>query len=288
MVAGPSPTVLKRYVALELRRMRETATYSRKDVAARLRCAESHITHLETMRNLPKAAELELLLEHYGAGDRIGAFHALVDAARKGKDWWRPFGDAAPKWLDLLLGMEAAAHRIDRYDAMLIPGLFQTPAYAAAVMRVGEPELADDEVNKRVELRLARQDVLYRQPSPPKVWCVLDESVLLRMAESSAVMVEQLAHLAKLTDLPTVTVQIMPLAEGLHPGMSGTFTVLSFPAEFVGDPGVAYTESRISGTYYEDLAEITRYRETLTRLQVQARRPEETPAILARRIEELS
>jgi len=288
MVASSSPTVLKRYVALELRRLREAAGFKREQVAARLRCAVSHISHLETMRNLPKGPELEVLLEFYGVGERAAAFLDLVDAARRGRDWWLPFKDAAPEWFDLYLGMESSAVQIDSYDSMVVPGLFQTPAYAKAVIRAGEPELADAEVARRIELRMARQDVLTRQPDSPAVWSVLDESALHRPAGEPQVLLEQLDHLVKLLDLPMVTIQVLPLEAGVHAGVEGTFMILTFPPELVGDPGIAYVESRIGSTYYEDPAEIMTYRNTLRRIQIQARTPQETRTLLVRRIEELT
>jgi len=288
MVASSSPTVLKRYIALELRRLREAAGFKREQVAQRLRCAVSHISHLETMRNLPKAAELEVLLDFYGATERTAAFLDLVDAARRGHDWWLPFKGAAPEWFDLYLGMESSAIQIDSYDSMIVPGLFQTPAYAKAVIQAGEPELSDVELARRLELRMARQDVLTRQPNPPTVWSVLDESVLHRPAGDSQVLAEQLEHLVKLTDLPTVNIQLLPLDVGVHAGIEGTFIILTFPPELVGDPGVAYTEARITGAYYEDPAEIMIYRNTLRRIQVQARTPQDTRTLLVRRIEELT
>jgi len=288
MVASSSPTVLRRYVALELRRLREGAGFKREQVAERLRCALSHISHLETMRNLPKAAELEVLLGFYGVAERTAAFLELVDAARRGRDWWLPFKGAVPEWLDLYLGMESSAVQIDSYDAMIVPGLFQTPAYAKAVIRAGEPELADAEVARRIELRMARQDVLTRQPNPPVVWRVLDESVLHRPAGEPQVLLEQLDHLVKLLDLPTLTIQVLPLEVGVHAGVEGTFTILTFPPELVGDPGIAYVESRIGNTYYEDRAEIMTYRNTLRRIQIHARTPQETRTLLVRRIEELT
>jgi transcriptional regulator with XRE-family HTH domain len=288
MVASSSPTVLKRYVALELRRLREAAGFKREQVAERLRCAVSHISHLEIMRNLPKGPELEVLLDFYGVAERTAAFLDLVDAARRGRDWWLPFKDAAPEWLDLLLGMESSAVQIDSYDSMIVPGLFQTPAYAKAVIRAAEPEPPDAEVARRIELRMARQDVLTRQPDPPTVWCVLDESVLHRPAGEPQVLLEQLEHLVKLTDLPTLTIQVLPLEAGVHAGTEGTFTILTFPPELEGDPGVAYTEARTRGTYHEDPAEIMIYRNTLRRIQIQARTPQDTRTLLVRRVEELT
>lgn len=288
MVASTSPTVLRRYVALELRRLREGAGFKREQVAERLRCAVSHITHLETMRNLPRAAELEVLLAFYGAGERTAAFLDLVDAGRRRKDWWLPFKGTAPEWFNLYLGMETSAAQIESYDAMVVPGLFQTPAYAKRVIHTGEPELPDAEVARRIDLRMARQDVLTRQPSPPVVWSVLDESVLHRPAGEPGVLAEQLDHLVKLTELPTVTIQLLPLDVGVHAGSDGTFMILTFPSDLVGDPGVAYMESRTRGSYYEDADEIMTYRTTLRRIQIEARTPEDTRIALVRRIEELT
>jgi transcriptional regulator with XRE-family HTH domain len=280
--------VFKRYVALQLREMREATGLKREQVAEHLGCTSGHVRHLETLVSLPKAVEVRALLSLYGAPERTEPFLALVDAARRGKDWWTDF-PGVPKWLDLLLGMEAAAATIHSYDTMVVPGLFQTPAYAAAVIRGGEPNLPDAEVHQRVELRMARQDVLTRRPEPPGVWCVLDESVLYRQAENPAVLAEQLVHLVKLCDLPNVYIQVLPFDRpGLHAGINGTFTVLTFGPELVGDPGVAYTESRISGTYYKDPAEIMRYRDTWSRVQLLAHTPEQSRAMVARRAEETS
>lgn len=287
MVAASSPTVLKRHVALQLRSLREAAGLKREQVAEQLGRTTGHVRHLETMVSLPNQLEVRALLPLYGAPERAESFLTLVDAARRGKDWWTDF-PGVPSWLELLLGMEAAAATINSYDTMVVPGLFQTPAYAKAVVQGGEPDLPDAEVNQRVELRMARQDVLTR-PEPPQVWCVLDEAVLYRQAENAAVLPEQLEHLVKLCELPNVHLQVLTRkATGLHAGINGTFTVLTFGPELVGDPGVAYTESRISGTYHQDAAAIMRYRDTWSRVQLLAETPEQSRTILAQRAEEIS
>lgn len=286
MVAAPSPTVLKRHVALQLRSLREAAGLKREQVAEQLGRTVGHVRHLETMVSLPNQLEVRALLALYGVPERVDSFLALVAAAKRGKDWWTDF-PGVPAWLELLLGMEAAAATIHSYDTMVVPGLFQTPAYAQAVIRGGQPDLPDDEVHQRVELRMARQDVL-TGPEPPQVWCVLDESVLYRQAEDPAVLPEQVEHLVKLGDLPNVHLQVLTRdALGLHCGINGTFTVLTFGPELVGDPGVAYTETRISGTYHEDAAEIMRYRDTWSRVQLLAQTPEQTRAILVQRAQEI-
>ena len=297
MVAS-GPTVLRRHVALQLRALREAADLKREFVAKQLGCTGGHVRHLETLVSLPRPLEVRALLPLYGAPERVDSFLGLVDAAKRGKDWFAEF-PGRPRWLDLLLGMEAAAATIHSYDAMVVRGLFQTPAYARAVILGQEPDLPDAEVQQRIELRMARQDLLTR-PEPPQVWCVLDESVLYRRSLDRMVLAEQLEHLGKLSELPNVHIQLLPLdlpgreqpgqaaAGGLHAGINGTFTVLTFGPELVGDPGVAYTESRISGTYYEDPAEIMRYRDTWSRVQLQALTPEQSRDLLSRRVEEIT
>jgi len=171
---------------------------------------------------------------------------------------------------------------------MVVPGLLQTRAYASAIIRGGEPSLPDDEVEQRIELRMARQEILSRKSTPPTVWCVLDESVLYRRAKDPAVLAEQLERLIKLGELPNVHIQVLPFdAFGLHAGISGTFTLLTFGPELVGDPGVAHAETRIRSFYYEDAAHIMRYRDTWSRVQVQALSPEDSLAVLACRIKEV-
>jgi hypothetical protein len=282
-----SPTVLKRYVALELRRLRESAGFKRDDVAKRAGCATSHITHLEVARNLPKVPELELLLRYYGAAKRIPAFLELLDEARTGQDWWLPFADATPSWFELFLGLESSAEQIMSYHALVVPGLFQTPDYAEHVIRTEAPGLTNIEVAQRIELRMARQDVLTRQPDPPTVSVVIDESVLYRPAGNEIVLAEQLRHLLKLGELPTITIRVLPLSAGVHAGVSGSFVLLSFPAMMENDPGVMYAEDRVRGTYYDDPADIAHCRETLLRLRELAFSAEESRSVLQRRVDEL-
>ncbi len=284
-----SPTVLRRHVALQLKELREAVQpeLKREAVAEHLGCSLGHVRHLETLVSLPKPLEVRALLPLYGVPERVERFLGLVDAAKAGKDWWSDF-PGVPSWLELLLGMEAAAATMHRYDALVVPGLFQTPAYMAAVIRTQEPDLDEAEVQQRIQLRQARQDVLTRRPVPPEVFVLLDESVLYRITADPAVLVEQLEHLVKISELPNVHLQVVPLAGGLHAGINGTFAVLGFGPELDGDPGIAYTESRIQGTYYEQADQIQRYRDTWSSVQLQAATPEETRAILADRAEEIA
>jgi transcriptional regulator with XRE-family HTH domain len=287
-VTVTNPTMLRRYVALELRRLREAAGLSMDEVGKELGRSGSTVRHLETQRSLPGRLEVERLLQLFGVSERTEGFLNLVNAARRGKDWWADF-PGVPERMDLLLGMEAAAVDIRGYDAVLVPGLFQTPTYAKAVMRAGEPNLPDDELRPLIDLRMQRQDILTRRLDPPAVWWVLDESVLTRRAADPMVLPEQLNHLVRLGDLPNVHIRILPSdAVGIHAGMDGSFRIFTFGSEMVNDPGVVYTESRIGVNYHENPADIQRYHETWLQVQVQALNPEESRAMLVRRVEEIT
>lgn len=275
-------------MAFELRKIREDAGITRSQVAQRLHCVVSHVSHVETMRNLPRAAEIEVMLDFYGASDRTEFFIDMLTAARKGKDWWAAYQDAVPKEFDLFLGLESAATRIDSYEAVVVPGLLQLPAYAAAVIRDGNPDLSEEEVEGRVELRSARQRILDREEPQLRVRSIIDESVLRRAVGGASVAAEQLAHLVELTRRPNVEIQVLPASIGAHPALSGSFQLLWFPPNMPGGPGVGYVENRMQAIYYEAAEEIAAYRDVFTRLQERALSLADSRAVLEDAVREFS
>lgn len=287
MVSSSSPTVLKRWIAYELRRLRESSDYSRQDAAERIGKATSQIGHLENMRNLPSMSDVEVLLTWYGHGDRVEFFRDLLKQAKKGRDWWVGFSDVTPEWFSLYLGLESSAVQIESYDATVVPGILQTPDYAEAIIRGGAPTMSEEAIARQIELRLARQELLERAEEPPQVWRILDESVLRRTVGGPTTMRRQLEHLVKLYDRPNIDIQVLPHSAGAHTGMEGTFTILSFPGELIADPGVVYVQTRIKGIYYEDTQEILEYRDALNRLRVQALSPEQSRDLISEIAEEL-
>jgi transcriptional regulator with XRE-family HTH domain len=280
MVASSSPTALKRWIAYELRRLREASGRTRQEAAARLGRTVAQIGHLETGRNLPSAGDVEVLLSWYGHPERTEFFRDLLKRAKKGRDWWIGLADAVPDYFALFLGLEASATQVQSYDGLVVPGILQTAAYAKAIIRAGERSQPDHEIARRVELRMARQQLIERADNPLQVWSVLDEAVLHRQVGGAEVMREQLERLVKLAERPNIDLQVLPVTAGAHAGTEGSFTLLTFPSELHSDPGVVYVETRVRGVYYEDPAEIQLYRQALTRLQVQALNPDESPAII--------
>jgi transcriptional regulator with XRE-family HTH domain len=287
MVASSSPTALRRWISYELRRLREASGRTRQEAADRLGRTVAQIGHLETGRNLPSAGDLEVLLSWYDHPERIEFFRDLLRRAKKGHDWWVGLADAVPEYFALFLGLEASASQLQSYDALVVPGILQTPAYAQAIIRAGERARPDHEVARRVELRMARQQLIERADEPLQMWSVLDEGVLHRQVGGVEVMREQLERLVKLSERPNIDLQVLPVTAGAHAGTEGSFTLLTFPPELHSDPGVVYVETRVRGIYYEDPAEIQSYRQALTRLQVQALSPDESPAMIQRIAEEL-
>lgn len=282
MVANTSRYALRRWIAIELKRLREAGGYEPADAAARIDKGVGAYRHYENGARLPSASDVEVLLNWYGKPERVPFFRDLIKAAQKGKDWWITFSATTfPDYFELYLGLEYGAARISSYDT-IIPGLFQTREYAEAVFRAGERRLTDEEIHTRVELRMARQQILTRDEGAPQVWSVLDECALQRLVGGPEVMQAQLDHLSKMTERTNIEIQVLPNSTGAHAGIEGTFTILDYPAEFEGDPGTVYVETRVRGIYYEDPPQVTDYRRAFERLQLQALRPDESREALAK------
>jgi transcriptional regulator with XRE-family HTH domain len=263
-----------------MRRLREKSHVSREQAATAVKGSPQNIGHIEVGRTLPKPLELERLLELYGVPERAEFFQELRARAKRGRDWWIGFSGAVPDHLNLFLGLEASAVQIESWDAYVVPGLFQTEATAAELIRVGRPELIAADVARLVELRMARQREILDRESPPQVWSVIAEPALRWRVGGPDVLRAQIDHLIELAARPHVEIQVLPLSAGAHVGTDGTFEILSAPPELHNYPGCVFVEDRIRGHYYEDPEQLLQYRNDLTRLQVQAAKPEETLELL--------
>lgn len=286
MVATSSPALLKRWIGLNLRQLRKEAGKERSEVMQRLGMSRAQVGHLETAVRLPSQPVLEILLDFYGKPERLPDFLRIVEAARKGKNWWEKLSGAVPPWFDLFLGLEAGAADVFVFDSYVMPGLLQTPAYAEAVIQA-DPELSDVQVQQRVELRVGRQEILDREDDPARLWAVIDESVLYRQRGGPDVMAEQLDRLLKMSECPRVDLQILPLSAGAHLAQAGSFQVLKFPAEMAGDPGVVFLDGLVEGRYYDEPEEVALYERAMNRLQVQATPQEDSRALLRRAAQEV-
>jgi len=224
------------------------------------------------------------LLTLYGVTDeqtRAGLL-ALVEQANA-QGWWAKYSDILPDWFEAYLGLEAAASLIRTFELQFVHGLFQTEGYARAVTVLGHKAAPAEEVDRRVSLRMKRQDLLASQDAP-RVWSVMDEAALRRPVGGSQVMRGQLQRLIEAADLPQVTIQVVPFRRGGHAGAGGSFTVLRFRQADL--PDVAYIEQLTSALYLERRNDVDQYMEVMNRLSAEALTPAGTTRFLKEIIRE--
>jgi transcriptional regulator with XRE-family HTH domain len=270
MTRDHSPTVRRRRLAGELRRLRDQAQLTIDDVAEKLTCSASKISRIETGHVGVTPKDTRELLKLYGVDpDQLEALVQLSREARK-KGWWHAYNEV---FTGAFVGLEAETSSLRAYQALLVPGLLQTEDYMRAVIRAARPDATDAQVQKRVKARLARQRLLI-DPDPPRYWAVIDEAVLCRTVGGAPVMRDQLKWLVSRATLPHVTVQVLPFRAGAHAGMEGPFLILGFPEQ--ADPDVVYVDNTTTGIYLEEPSEILRYTLMFDHLRAAALAPDDT------------
>ena len=277
-------TVLRMLLGAYLRRLREARGISREDAGWTIRASESKISRMELGRVGFKERDVADLLSLYGVED--GEERArLIELARAANApaWWRPYGDVLPSWFQSYLGLETAAAMIRTYEVQFVPGLLQTREYARAVVRLGFEVATRDEIERRVEVRLARQRVLTR-PDPTQLWVVIDEAALRRPIGGPEVMRAQLEALLEATLLPNVRLQVIPFHAGGHAAAGGAFTILRFPEPDL--PDVVYTEQLVGAHYLDKRDDVETYLAVMARLCVEADPPHHTTETLKRIIKD--
>jgi hypothetical protein len=279
------PTVLRMLLGAHLRRLRDAAGVSREDAGWEIRSSESKISRMELGRVSFKERDVADLLTLYGVDDDDERTR-LLTLAREANNpgWWHRFGDVLPSWFQSYLGLEAAAALIRTYEVQFVPGLLQTRDYAAAVVLLGHGKAGPDEIDRRVRVRMARQDLLTRA-NPPQVWAVIDEAVLRRPIGGREVMRGQLDALLQATKLPNVHLQVVPFRVGGHAAAGGAFSILRFPDSDL--PDVVYVEQLTSALYLDKRDDVDHYAAAMERLCVEAEPPDRTAEILEAALHDL-
>jgi transcriptional regulator with XRE-family HTH domain len=274
MATSGGPTVRRRRLGAELRRLREAAGVSVEEVCRLLRCSVSKVSRMENGRVPVRTRDVSDLLELYGVteGERRDALMALARESRR-HGWWHSYHDVVPTWFEIYIGLEGDAASIQVYESQLVHGLLQTGDYARHVIRADDPEVGEDEVERKIALRMDRQRRL-TAPDHPRLWVILDEAVLRREIGGRAVMRDQLEFIAKRSELPNVTIQVIPFSVGAHAGLGSAFSILGFPDS--EDHEVVYIEEAAGSLYIERAAEVRRYKLKMDHLLAAALRPEES------------
>jgi hypothetical protein len=267
-----------------LRRLREAQGVSRETAGWEIRSSESKISRMELGRVSFKERDVADLLTLYGVTDEEER-EAWLTLARQANTpgWWQREGDILPSWFQPYLGLEAAAVLIRTYEVQFIPGLLQTPEYAKAVILLGHGNAPPAEVERRVAVRMKRQQVLARE-DPPQLWVVVDEGALRRPIGGPEVMRAQLRALVDATKLPHVRLQVIPFNAGGHAAAGGSFSILRFPEQDL--PDVIYIEQLTSALYLDKRDDIDHYAAAMERLCVEAERPDRTGDILGKVLRE--
>jgi hypothetical protein len=256
-------TVPRRQLGRYLRDLRNSQRLTVRAAAGRLEWSEAKIWRIETGQVGLRSLDVEAMCKIYGAAPDLT--EALMGLAKetKARGWWHSYGDVIPEGFDVYIGLEEAAASISWYESELVPGLLQTEGYAYAIIGAGHE--GPEEVDRRVQLRIARQSLLTRVTAAPELRIVLNEAIVRRPVGGADVMAAQLRHLLDASELPNVTLRIMPFSAGLHLGiLSGPFEILRFPLNGDGrasEPPTVYVDGFTGDLYLDKTKEIEHYEE---------------------------
>ena len=269
-----SPTVRRRELGALLRKLRTEKGLTVEQAAEQLMFSMSKLSRMETGHGVATRRDIRDLCDLYGVTDEAERGH-MTNLAVEGRQagWWQSYD--LNQFADYV-GLEADAVSVKNYQSILIPGLLQTPEYARAVNEAVIPQPDPERLDEQTEVRLRRQERLTQDP-PLRFRVVLDEAVLHRVIGGPAVMGAQLRHLIELTQLPNVTLQVIPFSTGAHPAMDSTFNILEF-ADAV--PGVVYVEGLVGWVYMKRSRDIERYARVFERLRRVALPPDESVGII--------
>lgn len=268
---GSGPTALRIVLGTQLRRLRDAAEITRADAGYSIRGSGSKISRMELGRVGFKERDVADLLTLYGVTDDAERAEFL-DMVRRSHEpgWWHRYSDLMPTWFQDYVGLEESASRIQTYELQFVPGLMQTEAYALAIASRGRPQLASLDTRRRVTLRMQRQKVLAGTEAP-RLWAVIDESVLHRPIGGRETMLAQLDHLLEITKRPNITLQVVPYRLSGY-SAEGAFTMLRFAEPEL--PHLVYIEHLAGAMYLDKPEEIEQYSRVFDRLTVDAETPD--------------
>jgi transcriptional regulator with XRE-family HTH domain len=261
-------TVPRRQLGRYLRDLRQQQRLTVRVAAERLEWSEAKIWRVETGQVSLRSFDVEAMCRIYGAPAELT--EALMGLAKetKARGWWHSYGDVIPEGFDVYIGLEEAASSISWYESELVPGILQTESYAHALIEADNPGVDNDEIDRRVHVRIERQSLLTRVTAAPSLNVVLNESIIRRPVGGRVVMSAQLKRLIDVSALPNVALRIMPFSAGLHHGvMSGPFVMLRFPVNGDGkatEPPTVYVDGFTGALYLDKPGEIDRYEMAFT------------------------
>jgi transcriptional regulator with XRE-family HTH domain len=267
-------------LGLHLRRLREARNVSAAEAAKAIRATPSKISRMELGRSAIKEIDVVDLLTLYGVApaERMQLLRLAEQAGQPG--WWQRYGDILPPWFPTYIGLEESAKSIRAYEPLFVPGLLQTPEYAAEVLALDC--IPPSEAERHVLVRKERQRRFTE--GQIKLWVIIDEFALRRPVGSVEVLRDQLRHLISLSTKPNLTLQATPLGAGSHAAPSA-FTILRFDEPEL--PDMVYVEQLTSALYVDKKEDVDRYLLAIERLSTISAKPPQTREILSAIIDQL-
>ena len=280
--ARTSPTVRRRRLAAEMRKLRAARAVNLDEVARGSDVGRTTVYRIEQASHAPRVNDIRALCLYYEVSDEHA--ETLIKLARESRlrGWWQRPGTGIPPWFETYVGLEEEATDLRIYEPELITGLLQTEAYHRALLRI-DPSLPEDESgaeqDRRVEVRLKRQERL-TGPDAPKLWVILNEAALRREVGGHSVMKAQLEHLIGVSRPRNITLQILPFSVGAHAAVDGLFHILGFPMP--ADPSVVYLQFRRGSLYLEEPEDLAEYSEIYEHLRAVALSPDQSIQLIER------
>ena len=264
-VGTSAPTVLRMILGKRLQELRQGAGVSLEDAARALHVKPLTIRRLEKAEVALKTLYVEKLLQTYGAAQQeVDEFVTLAERANE-PGWWHAYRDVVPDWFSAYVSLETGARTLRTYEPHYVTGLLQTYNYARAVLRGGFPNESDEDLGRRVDLRLRRQGLLER-PDAPTLWVVMEETVLHRMVGGAEVMREQIERLLEVSELDHVSVDVVPFTAGAHVGACAPFTYFRFEEREL--PDIVYSEILSASVYLDQRSDVAGHLEAHNRMSL--------------------
>lgn len=278
-----SPTARRRRLAIELKKLREESGLTCSRVGKELDWSSSKVNRMETGQGRVQPSDVDALCRFYSAPDELRELLKSLAKESKTKGWWHAHGDAVPPWFSVYVGLEQAASNLRCYQHEFIPGLLQTPAYAAELSRAWVDHSAED-IHRMVDVRMRRQELLSGEAAPD-LWAVVHQSALMHVVGAREVMAGQLERMLSFGKLRNVTIQVLPFDAGAYP-TTGPFTILGFPEQ--EDPDVVYREGLTDSVYLEEPTDVDLYARAFDHLRALALSPQRSVGLIERVLEEHS
>ncbi|MFE7726402.1 helix-turn-helix domain-containing protein [Streptomyces violaceoruber] len=276
-------TTRRRQLGATLRKLRAHAGMTLEEAGRLVGVSKATVSRYETQAGPVRWIVVDALCREYGATDaeRTAVVKLAKDAKQQG--WWSSFADSIPESMNLLLTLEDEAVRENHFSCVYVPGLLQTRAYSTALQMANEVPLEPTAIERLVDIRMKRQEILNRA-EPPRLWAILDESVIRRVVGSPKAMREQLSRLLDANESPHVTLQVLPFSMGAHSAALGSFVIIGGTEPALD---VVYVDFHTGSLFLEKDEELERYRLAFEYLRAQALDMEASSALMHRVCKEL-